>query len=66
MNPGLDKLHAYPFEKLTQLLNGCDVAKNKSAISLAIGEPKHPTPQFILDELTRNLSDIAVICTLSE
>ena len=63
MNPGLEKLHTYPFEKLTQLLNGCKPVQNKSAISLAIGEPKHPTPQFILDEITRNLGDIAVYPT---
>ena len=63
MNPGLEKLHAYPFEKLARLLNRCVVTQNKSAVSLAIGEPKHPTPQFILDELTHSLTDIAVYPT---
>lgn len=58
MNPGLKNLHAYPFEKYTKLLEG-KTAANKSPISLAIGEPKHPTPDFILDALTANANDIA-------
>ena len=62
MNPGLKNLHAYPFEKFTKLLEG-KTAGNKSPISLAIGEPKHPTPDFILDALTSNAGDIAVYPT---
>ncbi len=58
MNKGLKNLHAYPFERLTKLLEGTTAA-NKSAISLAIGEPKHPTPDFILDALKANAGDIA-------
>lgn len=58
MNLGLKNLHAYPFEKYTKLLEG-KAAANKSPISLAIGEPKHPTPGFILDALTANANDIA-------
>ena len=60
MNSGLENLHTYPFEKLTKLLEGERVDPNKSAISLAIGEPKHPTPDFILDALKSNLSDVAI------
>lgn len=63
MNSGLKNLHAYPFERLTSLLEGITVAENKSAISLAIGEPKHPTPEFILDALKSNLGDIAIYPT---
>jgi N-succinyldiaminopimelate aminotransferase len=62
MNPGLKNLHAYPFERFAKLLEGVTAA-DKSAISLAIGEPKHPTPDFILDALKSNLSDIAVYPT---
>ncbi len=58
MNPGLRNLHAYPFERLTTLLEGATAA-NKSAISLAIGEPKHPTAEFILDALRSNVADVA-------
>lgn len=63
MNPGLENCHAYPFEKLTQLLEGITVDPNKSAISLAIGEPKHPTPEFILDALKSNINDVAIYPT---
>ena len=59
MNPGLENCHAYPFEKLTKLLEGVTINPNKSAISLAIGEPKHPTPEFILDTLKSNIGDVA-------
>lgn len=63
MNPGLENCHAYPFEKLTKLLEGVTINPNKSAISLAIGEPKHPTPEFILDTLKSNLGDVAAYPT---
>ncbi len=63
MNPGLENCHAYPFEKLTQLLEGVTIDPNKSAISLAIGEPKHPTPEFILDALKSNITDVAIYPT---
>jgi N-succinyldiaminopimelate aminotransferase len=62
MNSGLKNLHPYPFEKFNALLEGA-VAADKSAISLAIGEPKHPTPDFILEALKSNLGDIAVYPT---
>ncbi|GJM04226.1 MAG: succinyldiaminopimelate transaminase [marine bacterium B5-7] len=63
MNSGLENLHAYPFERLTKLLEGTVVAPDKSAISLAIGEPKHPTPDFIIDALESNLGDVAIYPT---
>ena len=47
MNSELEKLHAYPFEKLEKLLNGIEVITEEPLISLAIGEPKHQTPKFI-------------------
>ncbi|MCG8324367.1 MAG: succinyldiaminopimelate transaminase [Thiotrichales bacterium] len=55
MNPGLGQLHPYPFEKLATLKAGGTGAANQSHIDLSIGEPKHKTPQFILDELNRHL-----------
>ena len=59
MNPHLDKLHPYPFEKLRQLF--ADVKPNPaySAISLGIGEPKHPTPAFIEKALTHSVAGLA-------
>ena len=59
MNPLLDKLQPYPFEKLRLLFS--DVKPNVAfkAISLGIGEPKHPTPDFIRQALTDNLDGLA-------
>ncbi|KQQ97612.1 succinyldiaminopimelate transaminase [Massilia sp. Leaf139] len=47
MNPNLDKLHPYPFEKLRELFAGVTPNSSLAPISLGIGEPKHPTPSFI-------------------
>ncbi|NNU43078.1 succinyldiaminopimelate transaminase [Ramlibacter montanisoli] len=55
MNPLLSRLQPYPFERLRQLF--ADVTPNPShrAISLGIGEPKHPTPAFIKQALAAAL-----------
>ena len=55
MNPDLKKLQPYPFQKISTLLDGITPA-DKPMLSLAIGEPKHPTPQIILDALQENLA----------
>ncbi len=55
MNPLLDKLQPYPFEKLRLLFSGGTPNPAYSAISLGIGEPKHPTPSFIQKALADNL-----------
>ncbi|WP_457606849.1 succinyldiaminopimelate transaminase [Nitratifractor sp.] len=41
----------YPFEKLTQLLDGIEPDSSYAPMSLTIGEPQFATPEFILDEL---------------
>ena len=58
MNPDLARLQPYPFEKIRVLLEGLTPA-NLPAISLAIGEPKHPTPEFIHQAVIQNLQDLA-------
>ena len=63
MNPELQNLHTYPFEKLRKLLSKCNVNTKKSAITLAIGEPKHKTPKFITKELEANISNISTYPT---
>lgn len=63
MNSGLNKLHPYPFEILAQLKLDVSPADNKSPIDLSIGEPKHATPEFILDEIKNNLNKTAVYPT---
>ncbi|UGQ44703.1 succinyldiaminopimelate transaminase [Massilia endophytica] len=59
MNPLLDKLQPYPFEKLRQLFAAVKPNPEYRAISLGIGEPKHPTPAFIQQALTENLAGLA-------
>lgn len=59
MNPGLEKLHPYPFEKLAQLMHESSVITDAEHIDLSIGEPKHTTPELILDELQKQLPKAA-------
>jgi len=51
MNPDLDHLHPYPFEKLTELKRGCKPPAELDHIALSIGEPKHPSPHFVIENL---------------
>jgi N-succinyldiaminopimelate aminotransferase len=60
VNPLLDKLQPYPFAKLKQLFAGVTPNPAFSAISLGIGEPKHPTPALIKNTLAQNLDGLAV------
>jgi N-succinyldiaminopimelate aminotransferase len=59
VNPNLEKLQAYPFEKLKRLFAGITPNPDYSAISLGLGEPKHATPQLIKDALVANLNGLA-------
>jgi len=63
VNPHLDSLHPYPFEKLRQLFAGVTPNPDLAPISLGIGEPKHPTPAFIQKALTHSLAGLAVYPT---
>jgi len=51
VNPRLTLLQPYPFERLRALNAGFVPAPDKRAINLSIGEPRHPTPQLVLDAL---------------
>lgn len=55
MNPALGRLTAYPFERIATLLAGATPAMDLNPISLAIGEPKHAAPDFVLKALAANL-----------
>jgi N-succinyldiaminopimelate aminotransferase len=59
MNPDLQKLQPYPFQKLAALFREVNPNPDYRAISLSIGEPKHATPQFIRDALANNLAGLA-------
>lgn len=57
MNPLIDQLNPYPFEKLKALKEGVEPV-DKPHIAWSIGEPKHTPPAFVLDELTGQLDQI--------
>ena len=58
MNPLLDTLQPYPFEKLARLKHGIEPPTGLRHIALSIGEPKHPTPPFILETLSAHLDGL--------
>ena len=60
MNPLLEKLQPYPFEKLRALLAGLTPNPELSPIDLSIGEPKHPTPRLVKEALAGALDGLAV------
>ena len=55
MNPSFGQLQSYPFQKLAALTGAVTPPPELKRISLHIGEPKHPTPEFIKRALTENL-----------
>jgi N-succinyldiaminopimelate aminotransferase len=57
VNPDLERLQTYPFQKLNALLQGTTPAARP--IALHIGEPKHPTPEFIRKALVDSLGGLA-------
>jgi N-succinyldiaminopimelate aminotransferase len=59
MNPLLDHLQPYPFQKLAALFKGVTPNAACKPVALHIGEPKHATPQFICDALSANLGGLA-------
>lgn len=59
MNPNLERLHPYPFEKLAKLKAGISVPAHLAPISLGIGEPKHPSPAFVKEVIANNLDKLA-------
>jgi N-succinyldiaminopimelate aminotransferase len=59
LNPLLDRLQPYPFERLRTLLAGVTPAAG-SPIRLSIGEPQHPTPALVRDALVGHLDGLSV------
>ncbi|MEY4363999.1 MAG: hypothetical protein RLZZ24_1351 [Pseudomonadota bacterium] len=59
MNPLLSRLQPYPFERLRQLFASVTPSPNHRAISLGIGEPRHATPQLVLDALAGATAELA-------
>jgi N-succinyldiaminopimelate aminotransferase len=59
MNPDLDRLQPYPFQKLAKLFGAVTPCADHKPICLHIGEPKHATPQFIKEALIAGLDGLA-------
>lgn len=60
MNENLERLQAYPFEKLKALKAEVEQPDSERPhIALSIGEPKHAPPAFVLDTLRQNLDKIS-------
>jgi N-succinyldiaminopimelate aminotransferase len=59
MNEALLRLQPYPFEKLAAISKDIDLPKAKKPIDLSIGEPKHSTPRFIVEQVNAHLAELA-------
>jgi len=59
MNPDLNQLHPYPFEKLAALKAAVSAPAQLTDIMLSIGEPKHAPPAFVLETLVKNLGKLS-------
>lgn len=59
MNPRLDLLHPYAFERLRALLADVKPPAGVKPIALQIGEPQHPAPQLVKDALMSGLGGLA-------
>ena len=58
MNPGLARLHPYPFQQLQALKDAAGTPPAALAhISMAIGEPRHAPPAFVLEAHAAALAD---------
>jgi len=58
VNPRLALLKPYPFERLNRLKEGVRPPASLSHISLSIGEPRHPTPEFVVEALRAELASL--------
>ncbi|MDI4631558.1 succinyldiaminopimelate transaminase [Pelomonas sp. V22] len=59
MNPLLERLHPYPFERLRALTQGITPNPALRPISLGMGEPKHPAPGVVEEALMANLKGLS-------
>ncbi|WP_029148987.1 succinyldiaminopimelate transaminase [Methylophilus sp. 5] len=59
MNPNLNLLQPYPFQRLRDLLQGLTPNPAFSHVNLSIGEPKHATPSIISEALASHLGGLA-------
>jgi len=56
LQPRLDKLGAYPFERLKKLFKGCTANADLNHIDAGAGEPRLPLPDFVAETLNKNIA----------
>jgi len=59
MNNDLNALHPYPFEKLAELKQGLTPPEQLAHIALSVGEPKHPAPHFVIENLIAHMHQLS-------
>jgi len=60
MNKDLSQLQRYPFEKLAELKQGLQPPAELDHIALSIGEPRHPAPHFVTENLIAHLHQLSI------
>ena len=60
MDHKIQQLQPYPFEQLNRLKSGITPPAHLSHISLSIGEPKHPAPEFVKQALRDSADQLAL------
>ena len=58
MNPDLDRLHPYPFERLARLFASVEPPPDRAPIRLSIGEPQHAAPAIAREALARSMDGL--------
>ena len=59
MNPDLERLQPYPFEKLRKLKGHINPPSDMTHIDFSVGEPKHPAPEFVIQKLADELEGLS-------
>jgi len=59
MNNDLTQLHPYPFEKLAEIKQGLIPPEQLAHIALSVGEPKHPAPHFVIENLIAHMHQLS-------
>jgi N-succinyldiaminopimelate aminotransferase len=59
MNPLLQRLHPYPFERWRALAEGIRPPTSLVPINLGIGEPRHAAPALVHEALAANLAGLS-------
>jgi N-succinyldiaminopimelate aminotransferase len=60
LNPDLNLLQPYPFEKLNALKAQVNPPEHMAHIALSIGEPKHPAPELTLETLNQANAKLSI------